>query len=360
MTEPVVFYEKTTDDISIEIDGPLSPYTFDYTIDNTTGYTVGSENDRFFIKFDFLSSLFGKNSETITIKINDLTIIKDVDGNDLTTSEMSIEIPFFLVVLSEDDKAAADSQSSASIISLILTFGTSVFIQVVLGGTIEATWLLLGTLQLMSFLPLLSLDIPANFRQFAKNLAVLHGEPEAIPNVFEYYYDGENIDKEPFTQYFELMGFKTTLLLLNSGRKMMIWMSIGLFMGISWILYDIASYSKKFGGIITKIDTKLRYGFIIRAVSQSYISLVLSTCLNVFTITWSGNVSYVSNLIGLGAAVVMMYIPIIAFSTIYSATNLEDAEFKKRYKTFVIDLKTSSPICFHYSTIFFFRRAVYA
>lgn len=72
-----------------------------------------------------------------------------------------------------------------------------------IGQTIEASWLLLGTIQLMSLIPLFNLNLPENFRAFSKNLAVLHGEPEFIPNLFEALVDTENV--HPFNQYFEWM-----------------------------------------------------------------------------------------------------------------------------------------------------------
>ena len=127
----------------------------------------------------------------------------DSDGNELQTEKVTKEIGFFLVVLSEEDKAAAGTQSNASLLTLLLTFGTSTFISVALGGTVEATWLLFGCIQLMSFVPLFDINIPANFREFSKNLAVLHGEPEAIPNLFENFIETEGL--EPYTDYFKLM-----------------------------------------------------------------------------------------------------------------------------------------------------------
>lgn len=88
----------------------------------------------------------------------------------------------------------------------------------------------------------------------------------------------------------------------------------------------------------------MRYGLIIRAVSQSYLSMVLSTVLNTYTLSWSGvGTSYISNFIALIAAVVMMYIPLIAFNIIFETSNLEDYEFQRRFKTFIIDLKTNNP-----------------
>lgn len=179
-------------------------------------------------------------------------MLKDADGNKLQTDLVTGEITFFLVVLSADEKAAAGSQSSASLLTLLLTFGTSTFISVALGGTVEATWLLFGTIQLMSLVPLLNLNLPANFREFSKNLAVLHGEPAAIPNLFTNVIETKGL--EPYNDYFLLMSkrkfdkfidFETTKLLMNSARKIEIWAMMFSFMGVTFLLFDILSETSR-------------------------------------------------------------------------------------------------------------------
>jgi len=138
------------------------------------------------------------------LTFNSPELFTDSDGNALSTKEVSKEIPFFLSVISDEQKAAAQAQSSASLITLLLTLGSSVFISVVLGGTIEATWLLFGCIQLMSFVPLFNLNLPGNFREFSKNLAVLHGEPAMLPNIFDNFINKTEL--EPYNDYFKLMG----------------------------------------------------------------------------------------------------------------------------------------------------------
>lgn len=96
--------------------------------------------------------------------------------------------------------------------------------------------------------------------------------------------------------------------------------------------------------MVTKIDVKLRYGIIIRALTQSYASMVLSTTLSVYTVEWTGpNASPYSNLIALTSAVIMMYVPVMAFSVIHKTSNLKDERFRKRFKTFISDMKLTSP-----------------
>lgn len=226
---------------------------------------------------EFLSSIYGLYKEEIIVTINRNSILEDLDGNYLQTEKMTVEIPFQLIVISDSEKAAAQTQSTSSIISVLLTFGTSISIQFLLGGTIEATWLLLGTLQMMALVPLINLNLPANFREFSKNLAMLNGEPTVIPNLFDEYYKTLEIDRTPYNSYFYMMNFKTNFLLLNAGRKVELWMIVAILSYISYLFMDCTLGFGSCGRIASKIDFRLRYGFIIRAISQSYLTLVLST-----------------------------------------------------------------------------------
>jgi hypothetical protein len=60
--ENVTLAPYSEGDITIEITGPYAPYTFNYFINETTGYEAGSISDKFRIQFEFLSSLAGYNS----------------------------------------------------------------------------------------------------------------------------------------------------------------------------------------------------------------------------------------------------------------------------------------------------------
>ena len=58
-SEIITFIELKSEDIQITIDGPLSPYTFEYLIDNSTGFVTGKKGNKFGIRFTFKSSLMG-------------------------------------------------------------------------------------------------------------------------------------------------------------------------------------------------------------------------------------------------------------------------------------------------------------
>ena len=56
----------------------------------------------------------------------------------------------------------------------------------------------------------------------------------------------------------------------------------------------------------------------------------------------------------------VLLIPVKWFNIIYQAPNLDDPQFKKRYKTFIADLKTNDSLSYQFLSVFFFRRAAYA
>ncbi|CAI2365637.1 unnamed protein product [Moneuplotes crassus] len=358
LNEKVTFGEYNEGDISIDIEGPLAPYEFKFYINPATDYVPGEINIKFKIQFEFLSSLLGDHHETIIVTFNNPEMFIDLDGNSLSNKQTTITIPFFKQVLSEEEKKATNTQSGASILSLLLAFGSSTAISVIFGSKIEATWLLFGCIQLMSFVPLFNVNLPGNFREFSKNLAILHGEPGGIPNLFESTVNTTGL--QPFNKYFETMGFKTELLVMNSGRKIELWIIMFFSMGISFILFDLWSESR-IGKIVRMIDTKIRYGFLIRSVSQFYLSLFLCSVLNLYIISWSGtNVNYFNNFCALVGMFAVIYVPIKSFNIIYKAGDLNSKTFKKRYKTIISGLKTSGPMCFQFVSIFYFRRGVYA
>ena len=88
--EGVRFNTIQDDDVTVTIEGPLSPYEFEFIIDETTGFETGQLDDQFYIQFEFLSSLFGENEELLTISFDDQTILEDISKNYLLTEETSV------------------------------------------------------------------------------------------------------------------------------------------------------------------------------------------------------------------------------------------------------------------------------
>jgi hypothetical protein len=120
---------------------------------------------------------------------------------------------------------------------------------------------------------------------------------------------------------------------------------------------------------VTWLDHKLRYQVLIRAVAQSYLSLAVSTILNIYTvrttfkiqISWSfSNMDLSSNIPAVLGCLLIVYIPVKCYNILFRTCNPKNKEFQKRYKTIILDLRTDDPLRFQFITVFFFRRAIYA
>ena len=78
-------------------------------------------------------------------------------------------------VLNPTEAAASDSSGGTTVLAVGLGIGFSTLLSFFMGNTLEATWLLLNTIQLMSLSPIISVNLPSLFRDFTKKLVSLHG-----------------------------------------------------------------------------------------------------------------------------------------------------------------------------------------
>ena len=95
----------------------------------------------------------------------------------------------------------------------------------------------------------------------------LHGIIKTLPNLFRDYF-GEDYVK-PFNDFFQMMDFETTHLMLNTGSNLEIWMVI-IFVGVaSSLIYVISKWKlgEKMKILVKKVDESLRYKIIVRAMS---------------------------------------------------------------------------------------------
>lgn len=163
---------------------------------------------------------------------------------------------------------------------------------------------------------------------------------------------------KPINEYFAMMQFETTHFVFNSGSNLELWMvilSLGIF---SWGLYSLhprikSSFFKK---IIIKIDTTIRYKFMIRSICISFLYLSIAALIEVRKLSWIKNFNIiVVNLLGIIGVVSTVYIPIKVFDILFkNHRSINDNVFLKRYKTFLSDLNPSNVLRKQYSSIYFF------
>ena len=101
--------------------------------------------------------------------------------------------------------------------AVILSFIINYALGFIMGNALEATWLLMGTLQLMSVIPLVSIYVATSFWQFCQRLLPLHGIIGWIPNPFVHLSDSSK--ERPYSESYELMSFNSHYLVVNLGAN---------------------------------------------------------------------------------------------------------------------------------------------
>lgn len=169
---------------------------------------------------------------------------------------------------------------------LVIGFGANFLLPYLMGGKLEQTWLLMGNIQLISLLPLISVDLPPIFTNIALKMMSVHGEIKGIPNLFQDNL-GYVRDKA-YNNRFSLMEIESKFLMFNAGSNAQIWIIVLVLGAISWFLYSLTLSLDKYlfavpkfvTKLVTKIDSTIRYKFITRGFSQSYVYLILCAWVN--------------------------------------------------------------------------------
>ena len=98
-SEPVVFqnYSQMSASLKANINGPNSPYLFNYTIENTNNILVANKTfTQMKVQiFNIQSSIFGSGIEKIELWFNDTSILSDVIGNKISEGKIVGNLNYF-------------------------------------------------------------------------------------------------------------------------------------------------------------------------------------------------------------------------------------------------------------------------
>ena len=98
-SEPVVFqnFSQMSASLKANINGPNSPYLFNYTIENTNNILVANKTfTQMKVQiFNIQSSIFGSGIEKIELWFNDTSILSDVIGNKISEGKIVGNLNYF-------------------------------------------------------------------------------------------------------------------------------------------------------------------------------------------------------------------------------------------------------------------------
>ena len=114
-----------------------------------------------------------------------------------------------------------------------------------------------------------------------------------IPNIFAYGISKEDGSKIP--EKFKKLGFKSNLLLVNTGVNL----SIGLLFLVIMGVIKIMSYSLKLKPFVKKIKQMFQFGILLKFWVQSYLEFLLGSILTIKYNTFSSSLENFDFFLGL-------------------------------------------------------------
>jgi len=325
-------------------------------------FAINTTLSKFSLRVIATCTLKGK-TEIYILKFKNPSLIHDPAGNILVTPSLHART-LRSIYISKGQQAAIESAGSAfsftSLISLGLVLGMSLLQSTVVGGF----WAFVNMVQILSYIPILKLDIPYNLSVFltqylsvAKVSIPFKILPDYIPNPAKFL---SAFITDSLGENFNICGYETFSFIYNFGQEIVTWFCILGFYLVLTILDSILPETRcKF---IRNWKKDYEYNGVIRILIETYISLSFCSFLNIW-------VAYPTNLarkISLAGAIIAGFLSVgflvKSFFLVETQNLIKDNSFKEIYGNIIEDLKIEDEnlICRYYYPFYMIRRLFYA
>ncbi len=226
-------------------------------------------------------SLTGK-AEVFYVTFNSPALVIDQDGNPLSTPSVNAKARGF-AYMDETEKAVTESTGNAfkvlSMVTIAVVLASNAMTSVASG----AFWAFMDMLQLISYLPLIDLELPSNMYLFltkymsANSLSIPFDMlPDWIPDPTKYfdYFSGVVLDSR-----YVSCGYESFSFMYNMSGNLSTWLLLLLFYLLLRVL-SICS-SEKHLAFIRRWRHEYEYNAVIRILIESYVSLCFASFLNI-------------------------------------------------------------------------------
>ena len=207
------------------IDGPKSPYTFKYNLNNerlTANYTFTEIEIEV---YDVEATLLGYGSEKFEVEFKDLSVIQDEANNTLSEGSIVGYLSPYEYIPPEVE-GSANSGGQGMKYTLISIFGANMAIKTVVSSSAALMWSLLHVLQAFRYILMINIVMPKLIIILMQYLAVVIGEVDEFEEILPDYFNQYVINSEELNQdvvileRFEENGYDSPFLTDNYGKQM--------------------------------------------------------------------------------------------------------------------------------------------
>lgn len=233
------------------------------------------------------------------------------------------------------------------------------------GVSTTSLWTTLAYLQMITLVPLLSVNWPSFVTTFFGRLGkTVNGEVASIPNIIfdkgiappgvKVVIEAELNDRyKDF--YYEYSNF-----FYLTGRKIILWAAVFGIYPMIWYLKRNYADKHKFCKLWEKLELRYRYSLVLRGLLVSYVSAVLASTLNIYNMQFTNLQTLVSCFVSIAFQICMIYLPILFMNILQSNYDkLDKPKFVTAYYPIIEDVDLSHPSKYMYYSVFLMRRVVY-
>ena len=341
--------EITLDDLSVSI-------SYQYTI-SISWSAYYSNNQTLLINIDSQTVLTGE--EKITIKFINYRVWRGPNGGCLTTDQLSATTQNSLA----DSVATANSISSFAQYSSYIGIAVTVALVLIGGGSLEMIWALLNTLQLISYLPLMTPFFPEPVRVMFEVLKFANMNFDFLSKAFYKITSLSILSSSQYSNLFTQNGIDTPLFLLNCASILMTLFGYILLFALSIILIYVVRWSK-LRPYIDALASSFIFNNFIRFFAEGYLEMYFGSMLNVFCLRVSNTTEIISFAFSWIFLIVLFLFPFMSAALLYDKRKeiaSENKTYLKRFGTVYRDFKENSAwYCLQFYPIFLMRRLVFA
>ena len=333
--------------LQLQIDNLNSPTDFNYTwtlsdshtitIDITYG-TVKLQNNKAYVLF---------NS----------TVFTNFTRNTSTTTLPYVILPSFFALSAEDIAVAQTYSSAVQVAGAVVISGA--LPTVIASGSAGALWNFVSVCQIVNYLLYLNVVWPENAQMIFGIFATanLNFIPNPFANIIKKLQDlGTDVQAPAVFNENGMSG----LFLQNSGSFVMIWTAVA----IGYCLIRIAKWifrsrCETLAKVAQSFLIEFEWGVILRTISSSYVSLLLSVALQMTCPNFENWMVGMSTILAVGFGYFLLVFILTCCRILYHRPKATDKVYERKYAALFEDFKRERVYQRYFIILILIRRVTY-
>ena len=279
-----------------------------------------------------------QGNEKVTVSFVNYKKFRSSRGGWLTLLQLSATLNSNMVTSTE----AVNSMSGFAQYTAYTGIVVTVVLVIVGGGSLEMIWALLNTMQIISYLPLMTEYFPNHVRIMFQLLKFANMNFDILKQLFQIMIWINIYSSVPYNDIFSQNGIDSWLIVDNWGSVLMTMIAYFCLFIVAVIFYKLPCFGlvRRIGNYIVSL---FLFNFVLRFMTEGYIELTFGSTLNLFAFKFSSTVEVVSLVLSGLLAVVLFLFPFMSFVMIYDKRRdiaNEHELYLKRFGTMYENLKT--------------------